>query len=604
MTRRYLLLFVIIALAALVDSLWLPLSQPVQRAGADWLQRQHVARQPASNDIVIVDIDQASLEAMHEEAGSWPWPRAIHAELLEQLAAQEPRAIVFDLLFNEPDQFRADSDAYFREVALAHRDVLYLPWLRLADGQGEPLSSLPATLGLLRTTTANKDTRVPLLLPTVLPKGAWRGGLINFVADNDGVGRHYLVYKHEQGWRLPSLPAAVVAGKGLALPALERIRLNWTQAHQRVSYADLYMDFNRSAPQRPAGEFKDKIILIGTAAPGLQDFRPTPLAPLYPGVEVLATALDNLQTGQWLHDVPPPFGLLLTVSLMALLTLGFIRHHHTLQLAALLLLASAACIGLSWWLLRQQLYFPTFTSLLWLWVYFWLAALLAYLAEKRRREQAVQQFGRFLDMRVVNQLVNEGNLNPQARASSQTITVLFSDIRGFTTLSESRTPEQVVDLLNRYFSRQVDVIFKHNGTLDKFIGDAIMAFWGAPVDNPRHADDAIAAALEMAEALQRFKQELGDDLPDFDVGIGIHTGPAVVGFIGSDARLDYTAIGDTVNLSSRIEGQTKGVARILVSAATRAAASADAFTFEDKGTFSVKGREEAVQLFEPARPST
>jgi adenylate cyclase len=183
---------------------------------------------------------------------------------------------------------------------------------------------------------------------------------------------------------------------------------------------------------------------------------------------------------------------------------------------------------------------------------------------------------------------------------SRRITVLFSDIRGFTTLSERHTPEEIVALLNDYFSRQVKVIFAHGGTVDKFIGDAIMAFWGAPVEDDRQAQHAVEAALQMADTLMLFKRDLGAHDEHFDVGIGIHTGPGVVGFIGSENRLDYTAIGDTVNLASRIEGQTKGVARILVSADTRALCG-EAFDFIDHGFYKVKGRTREVQLYEPRR---
>jgi adenylate cyclase len=199
----------------------------------------------------------------------------------------------------------------------------------------------------------------------------------------------------------------------------------------------------------------------------------------------------------------------------------------------------------------------------------------------------------------VKQLVERGGI--EGAGQSREVTLLFSDIRGFTTLSETRTPEEVVALLNRYFSMQVDVVFRHAGSLDKFIGDAIMALWGAPLDDAQHARHAVACALDMADTLLEFKRELGDAAKDFDVGIGIHSGRAVVGLIGSEKRREYTAIGDTVNLASRIEGLTKEAKRRILVSKDTVAQCGDEFEFVSCGTFPVKGRAQPVELFEPRR---
>jgi adenylate cyclase len=216
-----------------------------------------------------------------------------------------------------------------------------------------------------------------------------------------------------------------------------------------------------------------------------------------------------------------------------------------------------------------------------------------------------QLFSRFLDPRVVTGLVEKGETDSTLTGQKREITVLFSDIRGFTTLSEQKTPQEIVDILNRYFSRQVEVIFRHGGTLDKYIGDAIMAFWGAPTEQPDHARRALAAAREMEQTLLAFRKEMGADGEHFDIGIGLNSGEAVVGFIGSpEHRQDYTVIGDTVNTASRIEGATKGRARILVSEATRNAIGPDV-TFKDHGFAKLKGKGEEVRLYEPLwNPST
>ncbi len=578
----------------------LSLSRMVDHAVNDRLLARHAATRAPSPDIVLIDIDQKSLTALVDEAGSWPWPRAIHAEMLDALARQQPKAIIFDLMFNEPDTFRADSDKLFQDTARAHAGLLYLPSVQLVDGTGPLLRNLPPSLGLQRTPNANPNASVPLLLPWAMPQEVWRGGLINFLADTDGTGRRYRLAQTVAGWRISSLPAQLAADQHWPLPSSNAITLNWTAPHTRVSYSDLYLDFNSEHPKRAANEFTGKIVIIGTAAPGLQDLRPTPLGSTWPGVEILATAIDNLAHQDWLRQ-PRRIGFgVWALVLCALLVTGFARGVNTLGLGVALLAVTLISVVAGWLALGRHWLLPLYAPLVFAWLCYVLCALQAWLAEKRRRERTMQMFGRFLDPRVASALVDSGDTSASMQPQTRNITVLFSDIRGFTTLSESRPPEYIVTLLNQYFTRQVEVVFKHGGTLDKFIGDCIMAFWGAPADDPDHARHAVAAALDMARELEAFRQSLTDlDVP-FDVGIGIHTGQAVVGFIGAPSRLDYTVIGDTVNLASRIEGQTKGVARVLVSEATRAACGTSGeFDFVDHGLHQVKGRDQPVQLYSP-----
>jgi adenylate cyclase len=264
---------------------------------------------------------------------------------------------------------------------------------------------------------------------------------------------------------------------------------------------------------------------------------------------------------------------------------------------------SLVLLGASYGAVGRGSLVPVFEPLAFAWAFFFAAALIEYLREKRTREHAVTLFSRFLNPQVVSQLVDKGATPESLSGQEKEVTVLFSDIRGFTAHSETHPPQEIVALLNRYFSRQVEVIFRHGGTLDKFIGDCIMAFWGAPVERPDHARAAVAAALEMTQVLEAFRRELaaqGSDMAEaFDVGIGLHSGRAVVGFIGAEQKLDYTAIGDTVNLASRIEGLTKGVSRVLVSRDT-VEACGSAFDFAPRGSYKVKGRTQEVELFEPA----
>lgn len=595
----YSTLFALISVLIVVDFGWLNVGAIIDLRFGDVLQRQLAPSRPASKDIVIIDIDQKSLEEMNEKAqsGSWPWPRSIHGEMVQYIAAQNPQAIVFDILFNEPDTFRPEHDQILQD-AIADLNKIYFPYQKLPDGDGKKLAELPKSLGILPNANANKDARATLLLPNVIQQDKWQGGLINFNADDDGIGRHYLANVNVEGWRIPSLPERLARDFGWPEHQAERTRLNWQTGRTHIPFADIYLAANSEHNPRPSNEFTDKIVLIGTAAPGLQDLRPTSMGQLYPGVEILATAIDNRQHGDWLREVPRSYFMALALLLCGLLAWGFSVKLNTMTLAASMLgISLLALISMLFGLIHH--YFLAIASaIVWAWAYFWAAALLSYLAEKASREHAVALFSRFLDARVVGELIASGEIDLNTPAQAREITVLFSDIRGFTTLSESHDAAYIVQLLNRYFTLQVAIIFKHGGTLDKFIGDAIMAFWGAPANDPEHARHAVAAALEMSQALEQFKLELQDLNANFDVGIGIHTGSAVVGFIGAESRLDYTVIGDTVNLSSRIEGLTKGKARILVSDSTRAAC-AEHFNFIEHGSHSVKGREQTVQLFEP-----
>ena len=606
-TARFLLLtlssFLLLAQA---EFNWLHSTLTLENRLADLFVRHQAQGLASDPEIVIVNIDDPSLARMQEVAGSWPWPRSVHGELVRGIAQQHPKAIVFDIQFTERDQYRPDSDRLFND-ALDVDAKVYFPMVRrdpALDVDGVPVRQVAGLLGLLSTAQAEPEARIALFPPLAIDPRHWRTGTINYLEDDDGVGRRYHLYTPAYGWLVPSLPARVASDLGYPVPHQADMLLAWrggAGAYRRLSYVDLYEDFSRETPQRPKDELTGKVVIIGTDATGLNDLRVTPIASRYPGSAILATAIDNLKNQRVMRTAPSWFSPLFAASLLASLGWLFWRGVNAFRIGAFLLALTLTTVGLSYAAVAKLLLLPVLAPLMLGWGFYFVCALHVYLEERKQREQAVRMFSRFVNPHVVQELLTRGSLSRVGE--SRQITVMFSDIRGFTTLSEKRTPQQIVQLLNDYFTLQVGVIFRHGGSLDKFIGDCIMAFWGAPLDDPHHARHAVEAALEMADVLRDFKLALGELDADFDVGIGIHSGPAVVALIGPQQRLEYTAIGDTVNLASRIEGLTKDVSRILVSRETMEQCG-DALDFCSFGSYKVKGREQDVELFAPKKWET
>jgi len=597
---------VLIAVLAILEFTQLHTFSSLDNRMTDYAVRHRAHALKADEDILLVDIDERSLKKMAELEGKWPWPLAVHATLVDLLQAYQPRAIVFDIQFSDRDRLRPESDAYLAEVAQKYSNVFFpMQIINTSSAYnwpffGEELGFKPA-VGMDTESHGSKG----LILPLWDIARTGRVGTVNFTEDEDGIGRRYLLRTSLHGWELPSLPAKVAGALGYSLPDDNHIVLHWrggVRPHKSLSYYDVYWSLNSQEQSIDLQQFRNRIIVIGGTAHGLHDLRATPVASLYPAVEILATAIDNLKNRQFMQYLPGFLPLAVTLAMLAVLLFLFVKYAHPVKIGFGLLAVSAGMLIMGYVAVMARLIVPVVSPLVFLWLYYVIAALLEYRREKWARQRAVNMFSRFLDPRIVHDLVG-GNPESAISSRSQQITVLFSDIRGFTSLSENRSAEEILSLLNSYFGRQVKVIFQHGGTMDKFIGDAIMAFWGAPVVQPDHASRAVAAALDMVDSLQKFKQESSEVGESFDIGIGIHSGEAVVGMIGFEERMDYTCIGDTVNLASRIEGQTKGICRVLISAETRALCK-DEFDFIDHGSYKVKGREQEAHLYEPRRKSS
>ena len=351
----------------------------------------------------------------------------------------------------------------------------------------------------------------------------------------------------------------------------------------------------------PAGHLAGALVLVGSSAPGLFDIRATPVGQAYPGVEVHASLLSGLLDGRL--PVQPDWSLgfevaqlLVTLLAMALLLARLRGGHQVLAMLAL----SVALLGLNGWLyVARGLALPLASSLVMLALVYAVAMSWGYLSEGRSRRSLKRLFGTYVSPDRVREMARDPDRYTM-QAENRELSVMFCDMRNFTQISESLSPQALRELVNRFFSAMTAVIAEHRGTLDKYIGDAIMAFWGAPLNDPLHAERAVRAALQMVRQLDPLNDALqAQGLPTMGVGIGVNTGLVCVGDMGSDARRSYTVMGDPVNLASRIEALTRhyGV-DVLVGEVTRQAAG-DTFRWVEVDRVRVKGKQQFVTLFTP-----
>ena len=348
----------------------------------------------------------------------------------------------------------------------------------------------------------------------------------------------------------------------------------------------------------PPGMLQGKVVFLGTTAPGLLDLRVTPVSKTYPGVEVQANLLSGLLDGQM--PVEPDYAQgynLLQIVFCGLLLVGLLPRLGALMAIALSLGLGATLVGLNFWLYAAAgLVFPLATAVLMIALAFALNMSYGYFVEGRSKRSLAHLFGAYVPPELVDEMVKDPSRYGM-QAEEKTLTVMFSDMRGFTKLSETMAPTQLQQLLNDVFDRLTHEIRRHKGTIDKYMGDCVMAFWGAPVDMPNHARLAVAAALDMRQAVTEVNAKIvAQGLPPIGMGIGLNTGPMCVGDMGSRQRRSYTVIGDAVNLGSRLEGLSKfyGV-DIVVSGQTRAQAGND-FIWQELDLVKVKGKNEAVPI--------
>lgn len=511
-----------------------------------------------SQQVVVVAIDDQSLNAI----GQWPWDRRVMAKAMDQMKndGAKPKALGIDVSFSEMSRAGQEDDAVLAKT--------FAKWRA---------QNIPVVLPL------DLDANNRLVSePISILKASTQQGFINFPLDGDAVVRRA---EHVRG-DFKSFSGLL---SHMNAPDVYRIDYRGTQGFLTIPFVDV---LNGKIPPRI---FDQKIVLIGVTAPNLHDFVTTPFNQMA-GVLANANAIDTELSGRYLHDLPKWIGFAL-IAFLVLITAWFV--HRTQKLWPLLgfVFAVLACVvvGASV-LFGQFLLLPVFYLTFTFFGSFLFFVLFEYITTAKEKAFIRNSFQYYLTPQVIDQLVEHPeklSLGGEVRR----MTILFSDIRGFTTLSESLTPEELTQLLNEYLTAMTDIIMDHGGVVDKYIGDAVMAFWGAPLDHSTQALDACQSAIAMIKKLEILNK--GWKIP-IKIGIGLNTGTVVVGNMGSQKRFNYTVMGDEVNLASRLESLTKyyGVS-MLVSEQTRAAFSASKEVwFRELDCIVVKGKKEPTKIFE------
>jgi adenylate cyclase len=611
---------------------------------AEWISYDHrmtIHRQeaPLHPDIAVVLIDEASLQALDPLVGRWPWPRSLYGDLIEFFAMGGARAAAFDILFTERQGGGGTLSSDDERFASATRDAgnIYHAMQVLREELDEAHSQFlnqPLPDDFIRRFSLGDASGIAdignnsYLLPFAELRGGAAGvGIVEVEPDSDSVYRRARLVSRYQSETFAGLGLTMllngetiaqrdnqlqIGNQTIPLTASGHYLVNmvggiepWSIGGILASIQHLYRGEVERMIVTP-DEFAGKYVFIGASAIGLQDIKTTPLSAKTPGVFIHAAIASNILNGQHLKPLPP-LATYLLIGLFSLLTaLAILWQSRLVSQVAIPLLLLAIYSAFVYWQFGEwqvwpliPIYAASMTA--------WLSGF-AYLAftEGKDKRKVRGMLSQYVSPAVLETVMdNYGDHISAEIGKRENLSILFSDIRGFTTLSEELRAEQVVDLLNNYFDVMTEIIFRHEGTLDKFIGDAIMAFWGAPIRVSDHADRAVVTAIEMIRALDGVNQRLREKgYPAIAIGVGIGSGEVILGNIGSSRKLDYTVIGDNVNLSSRLEGLTKPYhSTIIISEATHQALSLN-IPCAPVDLVRVKGKHLPIQILTPlALPS-
>ena len=602
-------------------------------------------RTKTQRPVTIVDIDDKSMEKL----GQWPWPRTRIADLITELTRLGAVVIAFDVVFPEPDRLNPDAVAQSirnldeetraRLSSLPSNDQVLADALRNSrvvlgeSGLPEEITaldkSLPVTgLAMLGEEPQKFMFQFPGLLRNVpvLEHAAAGRGLFTIRPERDGIVRRVPMIMLAQGLTMPSLsfemlrvasgsgtiltraePAGIqsIGIKGIRIPTDKNGQL-WV--HFARNDASIYVPAinvleRNVSPAMIAG----KLVLIGTSAVGLNDIKTTPVSRAMPGVEIHAQVLETALTGALITQ--PNYGLvleLITAVLFGLLVIVMAPLFGPITLVVLGAVFATTLIGTSWYYYAQHRQLIDFTYPLMSTTAIYLTLIFSsFVREQAQRKQIRGAFAQYMSPVLVEQLAQ----SPEKLVlggEEREMTIMFSDVRGFTTISESykHDPQGLTALMNRFLTPLTNAILARKGYIDKYMGDAIMAFWNAPLDDREHEINACEAAIDMLDRIDELNkvreleaQEGGHVYIPINVGVGLNTGIGVVGNMGSDLKFNYSVLGDSVNLASRLEGQTKEYGFPIIVGSKTAMAVKEKFAILELDFIMVKGKKEPEVIY-------
>ncbi len=602
----------------------------------DWRATLLARPAPATDNVRLVLLDQQSLDWAQRENGlSWPWPREVYGVIIGHLRRAGAKSISFDVLYTEPSAYGVADDTALAEAIGGGGEFVGALFLGEKSGgvaswpAGYP-AVLPGIRGLDRWLSAGGGrggvTAAGGLFP--VPEIASRAAFLADVQHNpdaDGVYRRTRLFRVFDGKTVPSLALAAflaaspgapveiregrltVAGRTIPIDgegyAILRFRGPSGAAYRHYSAAAVIQSELRiQAGEEPVikapDAFRGRHVIFGFSAPGLYDLRPAPVGGVFPGSEIHATALDNLLSGDFMGEAGTAAALACAflLALLSAVAVVFSRKawHSLLLFAAFLPLPALLCLlaySRGWWLPLVVQEAAVALSLLG-------GLAVNYATEGAQKRFIKGAFRQYLSPAVIEQIIEHPE-RLKLGGERRTLSIFFSDLEGFTGISEGLTPEELTALLNDYLSAMTDILQEEGGTVDKYIGDAIVAFWNAPLDQPDHAERAARAALRCREKLAEMRPQIRERIgKELRMRIGLNTGPAVVGNMGSRNRFNYTVLGDAVNLASRLEGINKQFGTYVLASEALRNALPDGFPGREIARVAVVGRKEPVRVFE------